>query len=149
MKNIIIFFAILVGISSIGLAQDTIPKVVVPPKAVRKTFKERFPDAKNIKWEKEDAREYEVTFRNKTTRKSATFNNKGELLETETGISFLDLPEKVQKAYLAKHPNSKPIRITKIETARGIITYETAIKGEEKMIKNFFNPDGIEIPLQK
>ena len=147
MKKIIILILVLVGMSSIGFAQDTIPKVVVPPKAVRKTFKERFPNAKNVKWEKEDANEYEASFRNKTTQKSATFSNKGELLETETKISFLDLPEKVQKAYLAKHPKSKPTRITKIETARGVVTYETSIKSEDRPVRNFFNPDGIEIPM--
>ncbi|MBI3236060.1 MAG: PepSY-like domain-containing protein [Bacteroidetes bacterium] len=149
MKKIIILAFVLIGISSIGFAQDTVPKPIIPPKAVRKTFKERFPDAKSVRWEKEDAREYEASFRNKTTKKSATFSNKGELLETETRIPFLDLPEKVQKAYFAKHSKSKPTRITKIETSRGVITYELEMKRGENIVEVFYSPEGAEIPFHK
>lgn len=143
MKNSIILIVALFSIAASLFAQVKVPSAVV------ESFKQKFPDATSIKWEKEDVHEYEASFLSKGVKQSALYSDKGVLLETETVVKFLELPEKVQKNFKVKYSQLKPKSVAKIETERGVITYEIKMNQAGKTVEVFYSPDGIEIPLQK
>ncbi len=143
MKKLIIQIVLLSCIATVLFAQVKVPSAIV------ESFKQKFPDATSIKWEKEDVHEYEATFQSKGVKQSVMYSDKGELLETETAIKFNQLPDKVQKAYNAKYVQLKPKSLAKIETERGVITFEIKMNQAGKTIEVFYSPEGIEIPVQR
>ncbi len=141
MKNVLLLTLVFATISITGFAQVKAPKLVLD------AFKQKFPDVTSVKWQKEDTHEYEATFHSKGVKTSANFSDTGELLETETEIKFSDLPNNIQTAFTTKYPQLKAKTISKIETARGVITYELEMKQAGKTVVVFYSQDGIEIPL--
>ena len=115
------------------------------PTPVSKTFDLKFPNAKNIKWDKENKNEYEAAFSLDGIKYTASFNEKGEWLETETNITFNILPEKVQQAFNTSYKDSKIKAVAKIENSKGEIKYEIEIKQKNKTVEKFFKSDGTEI----
>lgn len=55
----------------------TITFATEAPKAVLKTFAKKFPTAKSVQWEKENAKEYEASFTMDGVKYSASFSNDG------------------------------------------------------------------------
>src|ERR1051325_10467461 len=93
------------------------------PSAVKLSFTKMFPDAKKVKWEKEN-NTYEAEIRDNHTETSASFDAAGNYLQTETEISVSSLPSNV-KDYAAKNfPDSKIKEASKIISADGSLTYE-------------------------
>ncbi len=69
----------------------------LPPKEVQDSFIKMFKSATDVKWEQEE-NEWEAEFKKDGTSMSASFNNAGEWLETETKINGKDLPAEIHKA---------------------------------------------------
>lgn len=65
------------------------------PDAIKKAFALKFPDAVEVKWDKENAHEYEASFDLKGQKYSANFSDLGKWLETESPLTIEQLPEKV------------------------------------------------------
>lgn len=112
------------------------------PKVVITTFNQIFPNATNVKWDKENAHEYEASFKWKGEKHSANFNDTGEWLETESPITFNQLPEKVQSAFNTSHKGITIKAITKIETSKGQTHYEVEIKKGLKTVEFFYDANG-------
>ncbi len=74
-----------------------------PPAEVVKAFQLKFPDATHVRWEKENATEYEANFTWNGADASANFKADGTWLETETGMTYNALPEAVRKAFEKEH----------------------------------------------
>jgi hypothetical protein len=115
------------------------------PEAVNKTFQNKFPNATNAKWDKENAHEFEAEFVWNGAKYSANFSDTGEWLETESTISFNQLPEKVQKAFNNSYPGANVKAVAKIETSKSTTKYEVEIKQSIKNKEVLYNEDGIEI----
>lgn len=112
------------------------------PKAVAAAFAKKFPAATNIKWDKENAHEYEASFKMGSKNYSANFNDAGEWLETESSTAFAELPAKVQNAYNSTHNGVAVKAAAKIETAKGEIKYEVEYKSGKKTKEVFYNAEG-------
>jgi hypothetical protein len=97
MRKIIFVASVLICSVASGFAQSKTPTTVTA------SFNQKFPNATNVKWDKESAHEYEASFEWKGKKHSANFSDAGEWLETESPITFNQLPEKVQTAFNASH----------------------------------------------
>jgi hypothetical protein len=135
-KTIITVVAILFSIT-------TFAKEV--PKAVKEAFAKKFATATNVKWDKENAHEYEAGFIMDGKSYSANFSDTGEWLETESAIEYNALPQKVQVAFTAAHKTAKVKAAAKIETAKGETKYEVEFKNGKKTKEEFYTAEGVVI----
>ena len=115
------------------------------PATVTTAFNQKFPNATKVKWDKENAHEYEASFEWKGEKLSANFSDTGEWLETESPIAFNQLPEKVQSAFNVAHKGATIKAVAKIETSKEITKFEVEFKQGVKTIELFYTTDGIEI----
>jgi hypothetical protein len=136
MKNIfIVLFAVMVT----SLSASCQLKVT---EAAKKAFASMFPNATDLKWEKESADEYEANFKLNSVAVSANFKHDGSWVETETTIKATELPAAVTKAINTKYPGATYTRTEKIEKPGGKILYETVIKVNGKKKEMEVNADG-------
>lgn len=115
------------------------------PFAVQKAFDDKFPNATVVKWNKENAHEYEVSFEWQGEKHSANFSYNAEWLETESASTFDQLPEKVQTAFYAFHNGATVKAVAIIQTSDGVTKYEVEFKTGVKTVEVFYTPDGNEI----
>ncbi len=127
-----------------SLLLSTMAFAATPPAAVLKAFQLKFPTATSVKWDKENAHEYEASFIMNSEKYAANYTDKGEWLETESPLTFKLLPEPVQKAFAAAHKNEKAKLVSKIEQAKGVIKYEIEVKKGAKTVEYFYTEDGTE-----
>ncbi|WP_175620490.1 PepSY-like domain-containing protein [Chryseobacterium schmidteae] len=100
------------------------------PVSVQKSFQKKFPNSKEVKWEKEKDN-YEAGFKVKGTETSVVINSSGNILETETEINSNALFASI-KEYIAKnYPNQKIKEAAKITDTKGMITYEAEVNGKD------------------
>lgn len=105
--------------------------------AISNAFSKKFPDAQNVKWGKENAKEYEAEFTLKGIKTSANYDLLGNWKETETEIAVKDLPETILKSIQLKFPSAIISSATKIEKADGKNIYEADLKvsGKKKEVE--------------
>jgi hypothetical protein len=137
MKKLILILISIVMFSAIAFA-------ATPPAAVLKAFNLKFPNATKVKWDKENAHEYEASFVMDNAKYAANYTDKGEWLETESPLTFKQLPAEVQKAFTTAHKNMTAKLVSKIEQAKGTIKYEVEVKQGLKTVEYFYNADGTE-----
>ena len=123
---------------------STLTFAATPPASVMKAFNLKFPNATKVKWDKENAHEYEASFVMNNAKYAANYTDKGEWLETESPLSYKQLPAEVQKAFTTAHKNETAKLVSKIEQAKGSIKYEIEIKQGLKTVEYFYNTDGSE-----
>jgi len=103
------------------------------PKKVKDAFAKKFPTAKKVKWEKENATEWEAEFKMNNTEYSANFMADGTWTETEHEIDEKEIPAIVKKALSTNFPVYEMEEVEISETAQGMV-YEFEIeKGETEM----------------
>jgi hypothetical protein len=134
MRKVFILQLLLTGV----LAQAQIKA----PALVSTAFAKQFPYATNVKWGKENAKEYEAEFTLKGEKMSANYDLQGNWKETEKEIASKDLPEAVVNSIKAKYPAGIISGADKLERPGNKIIYEADIKinGKKKEIELF--PDG-------
>jgi hypothetical protein len=137
MKQLLLIALSIFAITTTSRSQ----KVNVPP-AVTKAFNGKYPNATNIKWGKENAKEYEAEFKLNNTAISVNFGLDGSWVETETTIRTSDLPTAVAAAITKKYPGAAFIITEKIEKASGKFFYEVVIKVNGKKKEIELRPDG-------
>ncbi len=135
MKNLIVVALILTFISFNAYGQ-TVPSSVV------KAFNKKFPDVSKVKWDKENAHEYEASFKMNDIKYSANFSDNGEWLETETASSFDKLPQEVQDAFNTNYNGYKAKATSTIETSKGTTKYEIEYKNGKKTVELFYDDKG-------
>ena len=91
-----IFIALAVGVVS-TTAYGQKKESESAPKAVEAAFQQKFPNAQNAKWEKENDAEWEADFKLDGKKYSANFSKDGTWKETEHEISKSEIPAAVQK----------------------------------------------------
>jgi hypothetical protein len=131
MKTFAILIVCLFSLASVFGQKQA--KVEIPA-AAKSAFSAKFPKAADVKWSLEKKGEYEAEFKMNGSEVSAVFDEKGNLLETETEIKDSELPQAV-KAAISKDLNGyKMEEIEKVVDAKGVTSYEAAgEKGEEKL----------------
>ncbi|MCB9363419.1 MAG: PepSY-like domain-containing protein [Flavobacteriales bacterium] len=67
------------------------------PKNVQDAFNKKFPSAKEVKWDKENAKEWEAEFEMNGKEYSANFTVDGKWQETEHAILKSEIPTPVKK----------------------------------------------------
>jgi|SRR5579862_3108842 len=134
MRNILILQLLLAGVSAEA-------QIKAPP-LVATAFAKRFAAAKNVKWGKENAKEYEADFQLLGTKMSANFDLEGNWKETETVVTAQDLPAAVLQSIKARYPTAIISGGDKVERPVNNIIYEVNIKtaGGKKEVELF--PDG-------
>lgn len=117
-----------VGVSAIIIMLFSINCSGQPvPQKVKDTFIQKFPNAKNVEWEKESDTEYEAIFTLENIEHSANFNKEGIWLETEVEISRQDLPDAVLATLARDYWDSDINEIAKITTPDETL-YEVEIR---------------------
>jgi len=121
---LILSAAILFGFTACGQSDNKVPEVV------KSAFSQKFPDASNVKWGKENDHEWEAEFKSNGMKYSANFENSGAWTETEYEISINELPEDV-KATLDKESKGAKVEEPEVCETKAGKTYEFVIsKGE-------------------
>ena len=125
MKKLTCLVAALAGISFV-CAQRIQEKDV--PSNVKAGFQKHFPEAKNVKWEKEEGN-YEAGFKVQKVEHSVLLDAYGNIVESEVTINRSELSAPI-KDYITKHYPGKRIKeAAKITDAKGVLTYEAEIEG--------------------
>ena len=112
------------------------------PKEVKLAFSAKFPKAINVKWEKENATEYEANFISNGVKYSANFSANGKWLETESPDTFENLPVTIQTAFNTTHKGSKIKAVAKIETLNSGTQYEIEVKKGIKTVEYLYDFEG-------
>ncbi len=100
------------------------------PATAKTYFSKNFPTVTNAKWEIENG-SYEANFKEKGNKMSATFDNNGNWMETESKIKVSELPKSVID-YVAKNYADQKIKgAAKLTMAKGVTNYEAEIKGKD------------------
>ena len=112
------------------------------PKEVADAFAKKFPAATNIKWGKENAKEYEAEFKLNGKSASANFLTDGSWVETEMQVDVSEAPAAVTAAVQQKHLGTSIIRLYKIDNSKGDLTYEAEIKTGNKKQEMILKAEG-------
>jgi hypothetical protein len=113
-----------------------------PPEPVLKAFSQKFPNAKEVKWGKENDSEWEAGFKFDNIITSTNFSINGEWIETEKEIPVSTLPEAIVSAINKSHKNCKIIGAAIIERAKSETVYEAEIKTRLTRKEVFYKTDG-------
>jgi len=123
LKNIIIIFIAFLITYSLQ-AQEK--KTNVIPDKLKEAVTKLYPNANEIKWNKE-GKNFEAEFLNNGVKTSVNLDNDGNIVETETAIKRADFPNGVID-FIKKHYKGYTItEKTKIVNSQGVKTYEVEI----------------------
>lgn len=125
----------LIMLSFVSFAQKTKEQNV--PQVIKKVLNEKFPNAKNVKWDKEE-NNFEASFKNNNIDNSILFNANGKIIETEIAIEVNQLPKNALQYLNDNFKNQKVKEAAKIITEKGNLIYEAEIKGKDL----FFDENG-------
>ena len=115
----------MLGIFSVGILQAQLRKI---PADVTDAFKTKYPDATNVEW-KDNLSSFRASFIRKGDSYTASFNNKGEWLETEEKIEQDDLPKDVKKGFSkSRFADREVTEVVKIEKKEGETQYRLLTK---------------------
>jgi hypothetical protein len=89
MKNLVIFVVVFAFISASAYSQKN------PSEIVKKEFSKKYATAQSVKWDSEEKNEWEAEFTLDGKKMSASFDDSGKWLESETPISEKELPASV------------------------------------------------------
>ncbi len=130
MKNVFMMIAVvaLFSFSACGVGSKDVPA------KVKSAFSEKFPNASKVKWDMEDAKEWEAEFKMDGKEYSANFNLDGLWLETEYEIEISQIPEAVKASLDSEFAGYKIKEPEVSETAEGIL-YEFQLKNGEEVLE--------------
>jgi len=101
------------------------------PATVKTALTKKYPQAKNVTWEKENGN-YEANWGGKSGEANAVqFSPAGDFVEIENAISVSDLPKAVT-AYVNEHyKGSKISEAARLTDAKGKQTFEAEVNGKD------------------
>jgi len=137
MKNVTILMAVVVMVLSQACAQSNSQ---VPGK-VKTAFDQKFPNAKKVKWDKENSSEWEAEFKMNGKEYSANFASDGTWKETEYEIKRSDIPAAVKQTLDSDFAAYDLEEAEISETANGRV-YEFDLEKDETDMEVAISPDG-------
>lgn len=132
-----IFLIALLLVSFTVFAQET--KV---PKAVTDSFTKLYPKVTDVKWDKEGKTEFEAGFKENGKDVSVVFDEKGNLIETETAIQINELPKSAASFVEKNYTGFKISEAAKIISAKGEVTFEAEITKDKVKKDLLFDSKG-------
>jgi len=135
MKTLITLFFISALFASPSFGQKTVPE------NVKKEFVKKYPAAQAVKWSSEEANEWEAEFTVNGTEMSASYDNKGTWLESETEISTKDLPAGVTASLTKDFAGYKTGEMSAIEDPQ-MKGFEVALKKGDSSLEVVFDNSG-------
>lgn len=132
MKHIFMILLVCIGLIVTTNAQ----KNKVTPDA-EKAFTQKFPNAKEVKWDIEAKNEFEASFVMDGKKGSANFSGKGDWLETEMAIPRSNAPKAVMDGFSKAFAGAIIKEVYKIESKEGknYFEIEYSLKGKTKEAK--------------
>jgi uncharacterized membrane protein YkoI len=128
-------FFLLATVASVSFANAQKVSDKDVPAMVKSALQKNYPNAKELKWEKEKGN-YEVGFELAKTGYSVLIDASGNILETEIEIKMDALPANA-KAYVSKNYAGQKIKeVAKITNSKGGVTYEVEVKGKDLVFDN-------------
>jgi hypothetical protein len=122
--------SIFIGIIAVVATAQSCAQKAETPVAVTNAFLAKFPNAKNVKWDKENETEWEAEFKLNGVDYSANFSTDGTWNETEHEIKKSEIPEIVMATINSEYAGYKIEEMEISETEKESV-YEFAIeKGE-------------------
>ena len=112
------------------------------PDNVIKSFSSKFPDAKQVKWDKESVSEYEAEFIMNDKKMSASFDNNGKWMETETKISEKAIPAAIKTTFNNDFKGYKIKFVELSETSDKGKIWEITMEKDEQNMEVAFNEKG-------
>lgn len=112
-----------------------------PPKEVQAAFSKKYASADDIKWEQEDD-EWEAEFKNQGVKMSASFDNTGEWIETESKVKKDDIPSEVFKAISLEYNGFEIEKVEKTES-NDFSGYEITLEKEETEVEILCTAEGV------
>jgi uncharacterized membrane protein YkoI len=136
MKTLNLIVVAFAALSFTACAQKT-----TAPENVAKAFTQKFPDAKSVKWDKENDTEWEAEFKLNGEEYSANFSTDGTWKETEHEIEKSDVPANVKQTLDSEFVGYKIEEAEISETAEGSV-YEFELEKGETEMEVAISPDG-------
>lgn len=140
-----IFFLLTGMFLSIGSAQSLKTKDV--PGIVKEKFNSNFTKVVNAIWTKEKSN-FEASFKAGDRQMSVNIDEKGNIIETETGIKLGELPVEVRNSVAKDYLKYRITEAAKIEV-KGIITYEVEVKRGKVKMDLIYDEHGVLISKEK
>lgn len=112
------------------------------PAEVQKSFNQKFPESKSVKWEMENASEWEAEFKMNGKEKSAGFDLQGNWQQTETEIKVAELPDAITNAIRTQFAGYKVEEPEMLEMANGEVAYEVELEKGKEEWEAVFATDG-------
>ncbi len=126
MKNLFLVIAVAAIFSLTACARSG--KSV--PAKVKTAFSQKFPNAKKVSWDKENAHEWESEFKMNGTADSASFATDGTWKETEYRVKSADLPAAVKSTLKTKFKEYDLEIVEVSETPEGKV-FEMKLENDE------------------
>lgn len=126
-KQMLILAAVIfIGFSACGQSDKDVPAIV------KSAFTQKFSGATNVKWGRENDKEWEAEFKIGGKKYSANFDNAGTWVETEYQISVKEIPAAV-KTTLDKESAGAKVKVSEVTETKDGKSFEFVVgKGENK-----------------
>jgi hypothetical protein len=135
MKKLISLSVIILAIGVIASGQKNVP----PP--VNTVFSQKYPAAASAKWAREEANEWEAEFKLNGKEMSASFDNAGKWLESETEIAAKELPAAVSGTIAKEFAGYKTDEVSILDSPE-IKGFEVGLKKGETVLEVVFDNAG-------
>lgn len=133
------------GLFSCGKAKKEEEKA---PEKVETAFKQKFPQATDVEWDKESDTEWEAEFKMDGKEYTANFSTAGEWQETEYEIAVTEIPAAIKTNVDSTYAGYKIEDVEISETNKGK-QYELKLEKGEESIGVFYTEDGVFINQEK
>lgn len=143
MKQIIVLLLITLTVSFVYAQKKGEVKV---PEKVKDAVVKAYPEAKNVKWEKEGDK-FEANLNNNNIPTSLVVTSDGKIVETEVTIEKTMLPKGVEELVSKNYKGYKITETAKIVDDKGVTTYEVQITKGKIHKDCLFDKEGK--PLEK
>lgn len=134
--------ALMLSIVSLALSTGAIAQKNDAPNAVQKAFSQKYPDAKEVKWEQENANEWEAEFEIGEEEMSANFTNDGHWISSEQEIEEEKIPSNIYQALQASYPGCKIKEAELGQSQEHPLFYELEIKAKTGKLTVFVDNTG-------
>lgn len=138
-KSFLLSFFILFCFSIFGL---DVPGPVI------KTFNDKYPGAKSVKWEMNEGA-YEAEFKWKGVKYSAEFDASGNWLLQTTEMKFKDLPMAIQRSIDSLYEGAKIKEVELQEAANQGPNYIIELIFDTEELELYYTPSGELINIKK
>lgn len=129
MQKILVLMGI-TAITACSSAQNNNSTDEKIPSAVKDAFVKKYPNVKEVDWDKEDGT-YEAEFEVNNKDFSIAFDPAGKIIEEEIEIENDELPQAVTDYITSNYKGKRIKEASKINTTAGTVEYEAEVDGED------------------